>query len=360
MSRTVGGGIASRVEDALAAGRTDAEILDGLTASGLSRKSAERFLEKARSTAPAPDPRPAAAPQPPPAMTDTYRHALPAASAIAAQALVLYWVLHTGILRWPRLALVPVCIAWLWVAYGACRSVLATNPRPWRSVAWAVMLPLALGTGLFGYSDVYRPFRKGAAEREQAVAEMSAVDRRAAEARREAADSARLEQARQDDERVLRVLKDDRVPTMQCTAALDLGRTGRRAHVPVLYDVLRTARFDEVKGCAAAGLVQLGEVGAMLGRYDDWARGSNETLRRSALSGFGEIGPEAASFALPYLSAELQSPYMSTRWVTVDTLAKLGPDARPLLEQAANDADPRVRERARTALEALQAAVTRR
>lgn len=360
MSTTAGGGIASRVQDELAAGRTDAEILDGLTASGLSRKSAERFLEKARRAPPAPAPLPAAAPQPPPEMTDSYRHALPAASAIAAQALVLYWVLHTGILRLPRLVLVPVCVAWLWVAYRAGRSVLATEPRPWRAVAWAVMLPLTVGTGLFGYSDVYRPLSKDAAEREKAVAEMSATDRQAAEARREAADAASLERARLDDERILAQLNNDRVPTMQCTAALDLGRTGRRTHVPVLYDVLRTARFDELKGCAAAGLVQLGEVGAMLGRYDDWARGSNDTLRRSALSGFGDIGPEAAAFALPHLSTELQSQYASTRWVAVAILSKLGPEARPLLEQATNDVDKDVREHARTALAALPAESARR
>ncbi len=40
--------------------------------------------------------------------------------------------------RLPRLVLVPVCVAWLWVAYRAGRSVLATEPRPWRAVAWAV------------------------------------------------------------------------------------------------------------------------------------------------------------------------------------------------------------------------------
>jgi hypothetical protein len=293
--------------------------------------------------------------QPPPSMTDSYRHALPAASAIAAQALALFWVLHTGILQLSRLVLAPVGITWVWIAYRAGRSVLATNPRPWRAVGWAVMLPVTVGVGLFGYSDVYRPLRKSTAARELAVAEMSALDRKAAEARREAADAASLERARLDDERVLAQLNNDRVPTMQCTAALDLGRTGRRAHVPVLYDVLRTARFDELKGCAAAGLVQLGEVGAMLGRYDDWARGSNDTLRRSALSGFGAIGPDAASLALPHLSVELQSPYASTRWVTVDILSKLGPAARPLLEQATNDADRDVRERARTALAALPA-----
>lgn len=359
---TTAGGIASRVQDELAAGRTDAEILDGLTASGLSRKTAERFLEKARSAppAPAPDPMFAEAFQPPPSMTDSYGRALAGASASALLVVAHLWFQHTGTVHVRPRSLGPLLFGFLWTAHRAFRHVGATQPRPWRAVGWAVLVPVAVATGLFGYSNAYRPFQKDTAAREQAVAEMSAVDRKAAETRREAADAASLERARLDDERILAQLNNDRVPTTQCTAALDLGRTGRRTHVPVLYDVLRTARFDELKGCAAAGLVQLGEVGAMLGRYDDWARGSNDTLRRSALSGFGDIGPEAAAFALPHLSTELQSQYASTRWVAVAILSKLGPEARPLLEQATNDVDKDVREHARTALAALPAESARR
>lgn len=360
MSTTPGGGIASRVQDELAAGRTDAEILDGLAASGLSRKTAERFLEKARSAPPAPDAMSAEAFQPPPSMTDSYGRALAGASASALLIVAHLWFQHTGTVHVRPRSLGPLLVGFLWTAHHAFRYVGAAQPRPWRAVGWAVMLPLTVATGLFGYSEGYRPFRQNTAARKQAVAEMSAVDRQAADARRAAADATRLEQARADDARLLGLLENDRVPTMQCTAALDLGRTGRRAHVPVLYDVLRTARFDELKGCAAAGLVQLGEVGAMLGRYDDWARGSNDTLRRSALSGFGEIGPEAAALALPHLSVELQSPHASTRWVTVAILSKLGPDARPLLEQATSDVDNDVREHARTALAALPAESARR
>jgi HEAT repeats len=356
MSTTVRGRIASRIQDELANGRTDAEILNGLTASGLSRASAEHFLEKARSAPPTPGRVDPDASQPPPSMTGTYRHALPAASAMAAQIVILYWVLHTGVVQLPRLLLGPVLVAFLWVAYRAARSVGATTPRPWRVVGWSALLPMVLGAVLFGYSEIYRPYVRATAARQAAVAEMSALDRQAAETRRDAEDAARLEQARRDDERLLTALGEDRVPTSQCTAALDLGRTGRRAHVPVLYEVLRSSRFDSVKGCAAAGLVELGEVGAMLGLYEEWARGPNPDLRRSALSGFGNIGPDAASVALPHLSAELESPYASTRYVTVRTLSKLGNAARPLLERAANDPDAEVREYARAALASPQGA----
>lgn len=359
MSATPGGGIASRIQDELAAGRSDAEILDGLTATGLSRKSAERFLERARTAPPAPDVVAPGAFETPPSMVDNYGRELAKASALAATSVAHLWFMHTGAVHVRPRSLGPLLFAFAWAGNRALQSVRASDPVPWRAVGWAVVAPLAFAAGLFGYSDVYRGYEKDRAAREQAVSEMSALDRKAAEARREAADAARAQQARLDDELALERLKEARVPTMQCSAALDLGRTGRREYVPVLYELLRTATLDSIKGCAAGGLVDLGEVGAMLGRYDDWARGSNDTLRRSALSGFGEIGPEAASFALPHLATELQSEYASTRWVAVGILAQLGPDARSLLEQAANDPDKDVREHARTALTSLAQATRR-
>ncbi|MEO8681730.1 MAG: HEAT repeat domain-containing protein, partial [Vicinamibacterales bacterium] len=77
-----------------------------------------------------------------------------------------------------------------------------------------------------------------------------------------------------------------------------------------------------------------------------WVDGTDPDLRRSALMGFGEIGPSVADIALPYLTDELKSPHSSARYLAVETLSKLGPAAKPLLEVAAGDADKLVRDRA--------------
>lgn len=139
-------------------------------------------------------------------------------------------------------------------------------------------------------------------------------------------------------------------PMTQCDAALQLGRMGARAHVAAIADVMSSASSNSVRVCAASALVTLGERGPALQAYTAWADSADDTLRRGALMGFGDIGPSAAAVALPHLAAALQSPFMDLRYLAVDSLSKLGAAAIPLLEQASKDADQHVREYAGRAL----------
>jgi HEAT repeat protein len=141
-------------------------------------------------------------------------------------------------------------------------------------------------------------------------------------------------------------------PMTQCDAALLLGRLGSREQVPPLIDLLNASTFTSVRGCAASALVDLGETDTAMAAYTEWAQGRDADLRRSALVGFGHIGPSAADVALPYLTEALKSPHMDVRYLAVDSLAKLGPAALPLLEVASGDADKDVRARAARALSA--------
>jgi len=54
--------------------------------------------------------------------------------------------------------------------------------------------------------------------------------------------------------------------------------------------------------------------------------------------------------ALPFLTEALRSPHWDTRYLVVGALSKLGPQARPLLEEARKDTQKEVRERAARAL----------
>ena len=139
-------------------------------------------------------------------------------------------------------------------------------------------------------------------------------------------------------------------PMAQCDGALALGRMRARDNRPLLETLLESARSNSVKNCAASALVDIGETATALNAYERWARGSEADLKRSALVGFGKIGPDAARAGLPYLTEALKSPHMDERYIAVDALANMGPAAIPLLQIASGDADQRVRARAALAL----------
>ena len=120
--------------------------------------------------------------------------------------------------------------------------------------------------------------------------------------------------------------------------------------MPALVNLLNFADASSVRICAASALLSLGETGTALAAYSRWAEGTDSDQRRSAMVGFGEIGPSAAHIALPHLAEALKSPHMDVRYLAVESLAKLGPTAVPLLKVAAGDADTHVRDRAAAAL----------
>jgi len=228
------------------------------------------------------------------------------------------------------------------------------SPRA-RKLAWAgsACLVLAIVAGPLAWRTLQqRRQAQAAAAAELAAADKSRADQIRAESasQREAADRERTARLDARLETALRNLASDR-PMTQCDAALLIGRLGNKTHVDALVSVLSSPRKLSARNCAASALVSLGETAAAMAAYTEWVTGSDADLRRSALMGFGDVGPSAADVALPHLAAALKSPHMDLRYLAVESLSKLGPAAVPLLEVAAKDADKDVRQRAELALE---------
>jgi HEAT repeat protein len=190
-----------------------------------------------------------------------------------------------------------------------------------------------------------------AAERErQERAERARQEDEAAAAQRAVADQARSEAQGKRVRRAWDTVRTSEHPTILCDAALLLRRRGLREAIPDLEVLLHNPRFTSVQGCAAAALLDLGEIDTVLPAYVEWAGSADSERRWMAVDGFGDVGPRAAAVALPFLAEALRSPYWDRRYVTVDALSKLGPAARPLLEEARNDPRKEVREHAARAL----------
>jgi hypothetical protein len=208
----------------------------------------------------------------------------------------------------------------------------------------AIVLAAAGGVYWWKEDENARKTREAAAvllaAADQARADMvrseSAAARAVSTAERTARNEQRIAQA-------LDRLRSDRAMT-RCEAALELGRLGAREHAAALKDVMQLDGAPSVRVCAAGALVTVGEHQTAMQAYTEWAGGTDASLRRSALIGFGEIGPSTAAVAIPHLADELRSPHMDARFIAVDTLSKLGPAAVPLLEQASKDTDRQVRE----------------
>ena len=295
------GGLAAVVRRKLDEGTPVEDVIQDLIARGLSKPTAQRFVERALAEhiPPAPQTPREAAPSPP---SSTESRPRPSKRILAA-------LVITG-------TVAAACLAFL------------------------------------GWSAIER--RRDA--QKAAAAELAAADRSRAEqiraestVQRDAANAARGAQHDARADEAMKQLTSPR-PTAQCDAALLLGRLGAQEHVPPLLDLLNTASSNSVRNCAAAALVALGQTKAAMAAYTAWAEGAEADLRLAALTGFGDIGPSAAPVALPYLTAALKSPSMNVRYIAVDSLSKLGPTAVPLLQVAAGDADKDVRARAVGAL----------
>ena len=218
----------------------------------------------------------------------------------------------------------------------------------------AMLLIMGIGGAFLAWDN----HKKSKERKRIAAAELAAADQaRAAQireesrAQREAAASRQSERNDAAIQRALRQLETDR-PTTQCEGAMALGRLRARDQRHVLATLLDHSQWNSVKSCAAGALAAIGETATALNAYERWARGSDGDLKRSALVGFGEVGPNAAPVGLPYLTDALKSARWDERYIAVDSLAKMGPAARPLLQVAAGDADQRVRARASAALAA--------
>ena len=212
--------------------------------------------------------------------------------------------------------------------------------------------------GVAGAFLAWDNHKKNQEKKRVAAAELAAADQARAQQIREESQKQREIAAGQQTQRnqvalqhALRQIASTS-PMMQCDGALALGRMRSRDNRSLLETLLESARSNSVKNCAATALVDIGETATALNAYERWARGGEPDLKRSALVGFGKIGPDAASIGLPYLTDALRSSRMDERYIAVDALANMGPAATPLLQIASGDADARVRARAAQALKA--------
>jgi HEAT repeat protein len=231
--------------------------------------------------------------------------------------------------------------------------------KPKNVVTVVLAAALAIAGPVFrGWRAYERMHAKETAAEARAAGERAAADR-------ERADEIRVEsefdRTRADDERrrrddaslamAMRQLESDS-PMTQCSAALALGRFGSAEPVVALRRMLASSTHGSVRNCAASALVRLGDKDTPWAAYREWATGGDPELQRAAVMGLGDIGPEAANDALPYLHAWADSPNMDQRYLAVETLAKLGPAGMPLLEQLAGDTDKNVRDHALSILRA--------
>jgi HEAT repeat protein len=85
-----------------------------------------------------------------------------------------------------------------------------------------------------------------------------------------------------------------------------------------------------------------------------WIQGTDAYLWREGVIGLGQIGPDAAPEAIPLLAYLAQSDSATERYLAVQALANLGPDAGELLRALAEDEEQFIRQAAMAALKELQ------
>lgn len=286
------GGIQASVRRQVAEGRPHREIVDDLVAGGLSRPSAERFLERATN-------------EPPPA--GDALTAAPAADAPAG-------------FPWVRAIFVVAILALIYPAYLVITDVMAARRASGDEWVRAVQ------------SD-----REGAEAIRSAAPEN--YDRRHAN-NQEQVDAA-IEQLRAGDRGL-------------CAAAMFLGRSRETAAVEPLIAAARSADIDNSSLiCVVGALADIGESAVAAGYYNMWIDGDDPDLWRSAITGFGDLGADAPASAVKGLERAMLSEHWTMRILAVMSAAKMGESAEPVLRAAADDEHPMVRTEARNALKKL-------
>ena len=308
------GGLSASIRRQLAEGRSIEEIVNDLAAGGLSRASAQRFVDREMAAMPpVPEAPAAAAPQGPPQI---YQGEVPEHFAS----------------RPPPVFEPP------------SRSAFGTlAPR----IALRVIAGFTL-VGVVWLMSTFQTRRK--AEGDQALqALLDEIDGPRRVVPRTA------EQIAQEIEYGERNLASDD-DNARCTGAAILGQYGSDRHMSALMDVLTSSKTTTVQACTASALVKLGYIDRPLMLYADWANSDRSYLRLMAFRGFAEVGPDAGELAFTHLNRALADENPATRHAAVDTLAKLGPDAEPYLQIAMRDQERSVRHRALEAIKALNAA----
>jgi hypothetical protein len=349
--------ISERVRHALDAGKSREEVILGLVATGLSRPTAERFVDRALSEPWGPSGSDAKALEPSEVVEDPGgRRALVSGA---------FWFSLGGTVTGATYLVASPGEEFV-VAYGAVlaglvalgRGVLrfrgTSQPFPWLAVLLAAAAPPTLTFALVGTISGYRygrnESRRAGEARRLELAQAAQEDARAA-AERKTADAERAQQHEKRIARAREQLQNASSPMTRCEAALDLGHAGAREAIPELIQVLnRVTESVSVRSCAAGALLKLGETELPLAFYLDCARAGTSERFRIGVAGFKDVGPRAADVALPYLREALASPHWDMRHLAVETLSSLGPKAEPLLREATRDSNEEVRKHALRAL----------
>jgi hypothetical protein len=187
---------------------------------------------------------------------------------------------------------------------------------------------VALAAGGYMGTKAYQRSREArlAAARELAAADQSRMEANLmeAKAKREAEQVLRDDRNQDRIQRAVAKLHTD-APMSQCEGGLELGRLDAREHIDALTALLWSERAHNARNCAASALVKMGEKTTALAAYVTWAGGSDSDLKRAALVGFGEIGPEAADEGMPFLSEAMKSPHVDVRMLASLAISKVHP-----------------------------------
>jgi hypothetical protein len=333
-----------RIERDLERGMPRDEVIQRLVDGGLSRATAERFVDRAL----------AARSRPSGARRVARAPAEPTEGASGWGSLVggTFWLslgccatLVTFLVAEPGekfvVAYGAVVAGLLLFVRGLLRWRASSSPFPGLAVAAAAALPLVGSVLILGYvGSRERPTPEvgDSVEEEQATpVERHQETEEERAARREAARAARLEEQAEQVRRAIDTLRTNPRATTLCDAALQLGHAGAHEAIPDLENLLHQSDAPSVRNCAAKALVDLGGVDQALAFYVEGARSSDREVRRLALLGFGDLGPRGARVGLPYLEEALGSSDAVVRFAAVMALTKMGEAGEPLLRRALDD-----------------------
>jgi HEAT repeat protein len=235
---------------------------------------------------------------------------------------------------------------------GVVRSARLDQPFPWGRVIALGAIPLVSVPVLFFAMATFMFQRNIAANQQlrEADAEYSR------ELRRQAgyAYEARQNRTEQNVDTLVENLNNSSLSSRgkQCEYAAALGRSQSDFAVEPILQYLRGTQLllPQVQVCLVKALADLGELEHALGYYRSWMADDRQFLYFAAIRGLGEMGPDAASEAIPLLQYVVDSGSDNARFAAAQALGDLGPDAEELLNALAEDRVESVRAQARQSL----------
>jgi hypothetical protein len=233
---------------------------------------------------------------------------------------------------------------------GLVRYAKLDVPFPWARAGALAAIPILSFPVIFIAVGVFAIERDMAADREALMG-----DSEPARAIRRQAGEAYERRQRRNAENVDVLAEQLQTRGMQCDAAAALARTQSERAVEPLIRYMQMNRVNSAtQVCIVNALVELGEIAPAVGYYRHWIQGTDRFLWRQGVIGLGEIGPDAAPEAIPLLGYLVKSDSPNDRYLVAQALAKLGPDAEPLLQELAEDEEQYIRQTAAAALKEMQ------